>query len=292
MAFDRDSTPTSLSDRPLGGFPISIGTSYALESIFKPRLPLVDPSRSMPEHIEIDGYGEIWINIGTLLRNISQSVNSSVYIGTKEEHVIDILQQEIDVIKSIFSEEGKGVCTPIFYYCSYERLVKEMSRFVSTRVDSTELQKAITYKNHRTLLGIKAKKNGVRFLDHVLEPDNHSKASMILSHVAYDLTNYRNFNKLYLLESHTGVLKSRSMWNTKYAKISNLELNILPFTRKLLCIFGDSTFIQPMDIKFRKMILEIGHSHKWTALTTEEKIRFDLNLALKERYLFDVYNSL
>ena len=121
---------------------------------------------------------------------------------------------------------------------------------------------------------------------------NKPEKSLILTHIPYDLLNYTHFNQLDLIESHTGKLKPRNLWYSKYYKFGNEDLNTLPFLRKLLLIFGDSVMIQPMDIRFRRLILDISRNRRWTPLTTESKVMQDLDFDVKERYLYDLIRDL
>ncbi len=98
------------------------------------------------------------------------------------------------------------------------------------------------------------------------------------THLACDLLSYRTSLKLQLLESHTGELKKRLVWNTKYKKITTVELNNLPFNEKLLYILGDNTgMVQPLNIKIRRALGDVATSNNWTPNTTVDRVVFDTN---------------
>ena len=63
----------SLYTRTISAFPISVGTSLALESLFAPRLETIDPERKF-ERVDVTKYSEVWINLSTLFRNIVGAV--------------------------------------------------------------------------------------------------------------------------------------------------------------------------------------------------------------------------
>ncbi len=67
-----------LLQRTVSGFPLSIGTGLALESILEPVQEVYDPQRVVPEKIKLNKYDAIWFNIDTLVRNIVGSVPTEV----------------------------------------------------------------------------------------------------------------------------------------------------------------------------------------------------------------------
>lgn len=281
-----------LYTRTMGGFPLSVGTSLAFESLFKPRQTPYDPERKIPQELRIEDYQEVWINVATLIRNIASAANMQSFLMTHEDVVLNVLNLELETIESIFANEGRNVCKVHFYYATYTSLGKSGSRFITLRSDSTDAQKEYSLRQQSLVKSLSQYKNKIKIIDKTIEPNTINPKGLIITHIPYDLLSHSNFGKLSLLETYTGVLKQRNEWNTKYNKINNVSLANIPFTRKLLLVFGDSILIQPMDIKFRKMIVDIANNRKWTSLTTDEKVRLDLNLDLKDRYLFDVYNSI
>lgn len=283
-----------LTLRTISSFPLSIGTALAFESVFASIDPPFDPEREIPNKVNINQYNEIYISLATLFRNISGAVTKEYLSYAKPEHFLEVLISEINVIYSLFESQSSGLCKPIFYYCSYEKFFKEKTHQAARfRLDSTPNQVHMTQMLIKTMqiLFSENKHQDIRKLDSEIRPSKSSKA-LILTHIPYDLLNYRFFDRLDLLESHTGKLKARSLWYTKFYKLKDEELNTLPFYRKLLLIFGDNIMIQPMDIRFRKLILDISRKRKWTPFTTEDKILQDLNLDIHERYLFEMYRQI
>ncbi len=88
----------------------------------------------------------------------------------------------------------------------------------------------------------------------------------------------RNIIKLDLLESHTGVLKTRKEFNTKYYDYKKLELENMPFQRKLLAIFGDHVLFKPYPLKIRQVFIDVARKSKWTPITSEYKVDNDINM--------------
>jgi hypothetical protein len=115
---------------------------------------------------------------------------------------------------------------------------------------------------------------------------------MIITHYPYDLLSHTKFSALDLLESNTGKLKSRYQWSSKYYPVGDVDMKVLPFTRKLLLVFGDRILIQPFDMKLRRLILEIADKRKWTSLTTDAKIMQDFELDIREPFVLQFMKKL
>lgn len=281
-----------INTRTISAFPLSIGTSLAFESLFDPKLDPYDPSRQIPERIDISKYQEIWINISTLFRNIVGAIDKSAVGKILPREYKSAIDFEIDVINNLFQIEGKGLCKPIYYFCDYKDIEAKLSiKGVTFRKDKTDNQKL--YKQHltETVKLISKSTDEIIITDHELKPKQRVSA-LIMTHVPYDLLSYTNFSKLDLLESHTGKLKPRYEWNTKYAPVGENDMNMLPFLRRLYLIFGDKILIHPSDYKLRKLILDIAHKRQWTPMTTEAKIIQDFEIEIKEPFVLQFIKKL
>jgi len=260
-----------LYTRTIGALPLSIGTSMALESIFLRPAPSYDPLRKVPNTVKISNYTEIWINIQTLIRNIAQSVDRIRYMECNSLHVLEILNTEIDIITSLFQNEGSGVCLPIFYYCTYHTLKARHKNRVKFRESTTVIQRSYDLKEEQVLTRLNKSTDSIRVLDSELKP-HHRSSALIMTHIPYDLTSYDQFRQLDLLESHTGVLKTRTTWNTKYAAFGQDSLSHLPFLEELLLIFGDKNHLEPQHRKTRQMVYDISLKAKWTPFFRADRV--------------------
>jgi hypothetical protein len=277
----------TLAERTISGFPLSIGTSLAFESIFEPLLDPYDPKREIPNKVSIIDYQQIWINIYTLFRNLAGSIDKPLFIRTKPEEFAQVLYQEIEVIQSLLTNEGMNICKPIFYYASYNDVYSNQHKIVEIRKDTTTNQLLNVSKYQDTIKVFhKLYPDFLLQLDSKLKPDTAQKA-LLLSHIPYDLLSYKYFRELDLIESHTGVLKARKDWYTKYYVLPRADMSILPFNRKFLKIFGDHVMFSPMDHVLRRELINIGTYRQWTNMTTTAKIIQDLNISLKDRMLYD-----
>lgn len=284
-----------LAERTTSALPLSIGTSLALESLLQPRGNPYDPQREIPIRINTADYSSLWIHISTLTRNLIGSLPKAYQDSIVPEDLIDTLLWEMETIESIVKEDTIGQMRVVFYYDDYRHLTesKTIHGAVQFRVPKTPAQHLAYQIQHRTAEAVLKRRPATRRIKGVLRPDSaDGNRALIITHQPYDLLSYSHFNTLHLLESHTGKLKTRKDWYSKYHQVGEEDLSILPFTRKLLFIFGDHSLIKPMAIQFRKLILEIARQRSFTPLTTEDKIKFYLDSDLKERYLFEAYNRL
>lgn len=275
-----------LSERTISSFPISIGTSLSLESLFDARLDPYDPERQIPQRINIAHYQETWFNISTMFRNLIGALpNDAILTVTPEALAIDILE-EIEVIQSLFKNEGNNLCVPYFYFCTYDKLIQKYStKKISFRESKTDKQYIYDAKYKETIRFILKQTDIVQQLNSVIRPKQSINKALILTHMPYDLISYTNFKQLDLLESHTGKLKSHFEFSSKYYPIGNEKLDFMPFLEKLLLIFGDKVLIQPFDIRVRRLLVEIAKNREWTPYTTESKVNYCIDLDIKEPYL-------
>lgn len=263
-----------LYDRAMSAIPVSIGTSLALESIFKGTQAPYDATRKIPIRVKLSDYQECYLNLSTLIRNIAHASDRETYFACPASHVLEILLTEIDIIQSVFNQEGYGVCKPVFYSCSYKSLATECDRKgVKLRQSTTPFQKSYDLKEETVLKQLLKQTDSIKQVDSEIRPERSGTNALIISHIPYDLLSRPNFGHLALLESHTGVLKSQLQWNTKYAPFGKESMDHLPFHKSLLLIFGDKHQIEPGDRKLRQKVYDISVKSKWTPLTTMERVR-------------------
>lgn len=273
-----------LANRAMSSFPISIGTSLALESIFNPMMSPYDPNREIPNRVELKNYQSMFFNLSTMFRNLQGSMDKDTFLDSDPKELLDVLQYEIDVIKELFNIEGNGITKPEFYICTYETYyTKAKYQNVQFRKDITDFQKIYTFKLTTTLNELL--KNNKEFKKFDIYVTSNDKNALILSHMPCDLLSHKNFNRLDLLESHTGKLKHRYQWSTKYLPTTVGDLTNFPFMRKFLMVFGDKILIKPADIRLRKQLVEIANKRRWTPMTTLEKVNLDLELDIKEPFI-------
>lgn len=279
-------------DRAMSSFPVSIGTAMALETLFSAAtIAPYDAQRTPPPRVDPMAYERCYIHLETLLRNLHSSMDSAAFANAPPEKIAEVLTQEIEVINNLFAIEGNGVCTPVYYYSGYEELAKKVHLGVTLREGSSPKQLFHAKQIAAVLRVMEKQTDSLVKVNDLLRPVRPEKA-LIITHHPYDLCVYRKFDTLDLLESHTGVLKPRAKWYSKYYPVPDAEMFRLPFHRKLLLVFGDRVQISPMPITFRRTVLETAGKRNWVPTTTIEKVELDLGFDIRDPYALSVFKKL
>ena len=281
----------TLSDRATSGFPLSIGTGLAFETLFPPRQAVYDPNREIPKHEDSSQYQTCWINVETLFRNMVSSVDKGAFVTASVQQLLTTILEEIEVIESLFQYEGRGVTVPVFYVNNLRSLERNPPHQVTFRTPTPDGQKFYDGRLRELLEKLHKSTDKLEEYSGDLRPKDRTN-DLIITHIPYDLTSYTRFGGLTLLESNTGRIKSRISWSSKYCPMSGVSFSRLPFTRKLLWIFGDRVHIKPMTPKIRTQIVEIADKCKWSGLTTPERVALDLSLNIRDPYFAAVFNAL
>lgn len=237
-----------LSERPMSGFPVSIGTSLALETIFTPVAPVFDVARIVPEFKERPEYTMTAINVSTLLRNLIASISSKEVMTIHKKEFLAALLEEIEFLTSFFESNQM----PVKFYIHTYTYVKQ----TYGGKDKDKLRKATTDRQ----LWIEDVTNYC--LDHIRKQDDvdvfhkdvkygKEDTALIMTHVPFDLLSFGNFVRLDLLESHTGLVKTRKDWWSKYHPLPDRDMSFLPLFEYLLVVFGDSVQFHPDPLKHR-----------------------------------------
>ena len=250
-------------------FPLSIATGLAIEAAVgvHPDYPVkVAP---------ILHYDQLWINVRTLFRNLYGALEPEVAKAVMPVHFAEVLIEEMDVISGIIADFSNNRTKVIFYLSNYNGL-EQKYRHAKIRMDNTDKQKAYRSTVNATLANL-LQMVPDRITGYELKIGgtlSQNATALILTNYAYDLLSMRSFKELTLLESHTGKIKGRALWASKYH--NGKELANMPFREDLIQIFGDSETFAPQDIKLRKSLIEVAALRKWSATTTTDKIRDSL----------------
>lgn len=264
-------------DRTLGFFPMSIGTSLAFEGLFR-----VGDHADMSGKVNHDSYEAIYINMRTLVRNVIQAYESDAINYIKNESIIEGVEQDQGQIISTLAEMAPNKKV-VFYICTHESLNR---KYPNARFKVAETPKQLL---------LEALETGVLTYFHDLmkesEPDNifdldisSTLRTLILTHQPLDLLSNYKFPDLYLLESHTGKIKSKRDWYTKLN--IKKEIMCIPFTKAMLQIFGDGAMFLAQDLKVRRELVVIGNKRKWNGMTTHSRMIEDIKLEY-EPHLYD-----
>jgi hypothetical protein len=255
------------AERVTGAYPISIATSLAIEGALG-----VHPERPTGKD-ELSGHQALWINVKTVFRNFHNSMNKEDIPKCRPQEWAEELLREMEMIKQVISEVTRGSLEVIYYLPDYAGLEKEYPKAVP-RLDTTPLQIEYT-KRMRIVLGelLKLKAIEIKLYKFFIK-DTDNRNVLMLTHVAIDLFTKTIRNKK-LLESHTGAVKPRTLWYTKYHNGSTLMQ--IPFRLDMVQVFGDNELFRPQNPKIRQEVLQLAEKYHWSQVTTTDKIRYSIN---------------
>lgn len=282
------------SERTTSAFPLSIGTSLAFESMFTSGQPSYDPEREIPQHINFSDYDFMFINLKTLLRNIMGSISVDEQKAPQPVKLYNTLVSEIDVITTMLITYTNGLLKPLFYFSNYPELKElERKKAITLRINTSDKQKLWEQLEDKILNSVFKLRNTYNIEKSTVHDVRIKNTRvLILTHMAFDLVNYKKFKKFDLLESHTGKLKQFNQFNSKYYPLPNVNMSNLPFSFTLLSLLGDKNLFKPYPIKIRQAIMEVSVKKSWTPLTNTVKVKGDLIGANIDSYLPMMLNTL
>jgi hypothetical protein len=271
---------------------MSIGTSIALQSVLG--LPTAFSEEDWGKAIIVapisnppyKQYDSILINVRTLVRNFLNSLPSKELPFIKSDDVILSLIGEMMLCDEIIVGHTRGGLHRVFYTLDYDYVIKEYSS-ESIKKPNTEKQIHYAALEADCVYGLC---NGqvpvdLRFYGKSIG-DNFDK-SLMLSHMPIDLLSRYQFDLLALVESHTGKIKTRNEWYTKFGSSNKEELINIPFTEATLKVFGDGQLISPQPISVRNQLLECSQKGNWIYSTSKDKMRSDINRYVQETTIRD-----
>lgn len=260
-----------IGTRTLGHFPLSIGTSLAVQEVlgFK-----TDENGKVTQvkHQPSRDYREIWINIRTVLRNLLGAIEGDLYHSVSETEMATALVEELSQIQYIFGTYDSTI-EPHMYLCQYRDFKREYpAALIRERTTPKQLlyddYERVVLKEFERLLATTP--GAYQQFPSFFTPKS-GRDALLVSHHAVDLLGWLHFRKLALLESHTGAIKERFEWSSKFA--SSRDGVNLPFNRLTLQVFGDSTHFKPQPLGIRRAVLEAAKQFRWTAMTSREMVR-------------------
>ena len=270
-------TAELLAERVMSAPGVSVGTSMALET-FLPAWPVFDSARTPPPAINLFDYKRVWFNLATVFRNLYNALPRERLSELKSTDAGEALYHEMETIAAAIKDGSQGAVETHFYWCDYKDLSK---LYPKARLRVPNTPKQLQFRDHivkAVTIAIKtAQLNnpGLVSTHHTqLHPKTHGQ-TLIMTHYPVDLLSASRFGKLFLLESHTGIVKNMTLWHTKF--FNGKQLSIIPMNAMTLQVFGDEHHFHPLDAKFRAALMEIAVEHKWTWMTSAFKLRSDIS---------------
>lgn len=243
--------------------PISIPTALAIE-------------RAGGQHPEIEDkeppvlkYRLILMNVKTLIRNLHGSVERSAFAIPKYDDIVDALIEDMSITESYITDVSKGGTQVRFYLPTYSSIRREYPR-AKVKSASTPNQKEYANLEKNIIDTLRKSSAPLDIMGGDMGPEGKHPSTMLVTHYPVDLLKRASFEKLTLLESHTGKLKGPSSWNSKL--VSSKELERIPFNRFTLQLFGDGTHFYSFPHKYKKEIIKLAEEAKWTPTTTRDRM--------------------
>jgi len=262
-------TDEVIEGRTMSGFALSIGTGIAMETILDPTQAVYDPERKAPPKADLNSYQQLWINAATLLRNIYGAVPSGSIGSIDAGGAYLALVGEIQTIVSLVQQEYPHLAV-VVYLNDTTQLARIHPHGLLKKAETPKqmLQEQVFKKI--TALLLKNHAAEIANFTGKLRHEQKQKA-LILTHVPYDLLSHVNFRELDLLESHTGAVKSRAVWYTKFGNKQQVQI---PFNVCMLQVFGDGVTFSAHTPALRREVIELADKYNWHSLTTDDRLRY------------------
>lgn len=271
-----------LSMRTKGYYPVSIGTSIGLQTLFG-TVSSTDLSNgvSANTHLSLNGkppfylYDCICINLRTVLRNFLSSMKAQEVLLVDSNELLVAFCQEVLLIDNIIQDQSQGDITVSYYLNSYKRIKSVLKRanikteFTAKQLVNNQIENSVIEKFLLSDIVVNRAVN-VEITDNYI---NHGKIRNILfTHLPVDLL-LVPWNNIDLLESHTGMIKPRYLFNTKLKGTAD----DVPFNKYSIQLLGDSSgMIQPVDKQVRKEVLKLAKERNFTNLTNQDRFLKEL----------------
>lgn len=266
----------NIANREKGAFPISIGTSLAIEGA-------IGQHPDQPPHPNaLLTHNEVWFNLFTLFRNLYQSLPAE---DQKAATVLDLypgLVEDILGCQTTVAQESGGKCKAVFYLNDYSQLAKKYphAKIRQAVTDNQQIYQAMEEAVLKRLL--KEPPVVIDRFDTSIQ-GRHGKV-LIVTHYSFDLFARYSFDTLDLLESHTGKIKPASQWSSKLTGKKE-DTDHLPFLPLTLEVFGDGQQFMSLPGGLRHAILKVAKARQWTSVTTMEKVKFTLEKDIQDKGL-------
>lgn len=268
-----------LRDRVVGESGVSIATDLAILGLYN-KHPDGPKTKTLPATM-----GQVvYINVRTLFRNIYNSaVKSEDAERASVEEFLDLLEQELSVITDTFDMQEPPLDVK-FYAPSYDALLREYRNGELKDIKTDKMTHKTKVEN-KVLKLLNGRYTGssmpIIFNDLEIKTNTPYKA-FFLTHYPVDLLHTKGFDKVYLIESHTGVVKGPEKWWTKLATKNLEHAERIPFNKATIQFFGDSgNMFKSQPFKAKKRVAEIAEKYKWNQTTTKDRILATLKLSFE-----------
>lgn len=272
-----------LIERELGQIPVSIGTSLAFEGYLG-----IHPNQPK-QPIDVKSVKEIWVNLRTLARNLWQAMPTAEVANVNPAAAVDVLMQEVQTIPVALAQYNARA--KVRYYIVGKDAMKWTFPKAEFKQAKTPKQMAYEVYERYTAIGLyqRMKDEGMDVIEIDRKPPKSDGTVALITHYPSDLLWKEHFNRLLLLESHTGKLKPWQLWFTKLQNIT--EATPMPFNKFTLQVFGDNVELIPQPRQVIAQLKQLAEAKRWSPVTTDAKIHHDI-MSNGSKDLKDAYAKL
>lgn len=247
-------------------YPVSIGTSVALECFFGVSQDMPLPNGKQPPY---QAYQCILANIKTLARNYVSSYNVRDISRVSSKDLYSNFLSEIIMIKNIVEDQSAGKVEIVFYDNSYYRLKSHLPKAIIKQSLTPKQQIIIDYET-KLCDTIKHEPTNIRGLFKYVSTNDLIRSSkrhnVIITHYPMDLILTKE--PVDLLESHTGKIKQSYQFPSKLKRAGD---NV-PFNKYTLQLFGDTSgYIMSVSSKLKNEVLRICKENGVSPVTQEKR---------------------
>lgn len=247
-------------------YPVSIGTSVALECFFGVSQDIPLARGAQPPYLS---YQCAILNIKTLARNYVSSYKNQDLNRISSIDLYSNFLSEIIMIKNIIEDQSANKIDASFYTNSYYRLKTHLPK-ATIKQSYTPKQQIIADYETKLCDQIKFEDVNISGLftyentnDLIRSGKRHN---VIITHYPMDLLLVRQ--NVDLLESHTGKIKQPYQFPSKLKRAGE---NV-PFNKYTIQLFGDTSgYIMSTSSKIKSEVLKICKDNGVSPVTQEKK---------------------
>lgn len=254
-----------------GQYQVSIGTSLAFETLFGINENIV-PTNPLP----YTRYRYVIINIKTLIRNIYGAVQKELKAEWAAPRYFEKLMKELELIPMILDDQSHGALKVVYYLPTY----RSIQRAFPNAILKQPSKKAVGRQHYEAVeqycvarVNAAALRGELTIAQVDVELPPIDERSVIITHLPIDLLSL-NDGMVDLIETHTGVIKTKTEWHTK---LNGKGLERIPFERWSIQWFGDGKMFSGMPPKYRQAVLEFAEKNRWNQTTTNRLIKAQMN---------------
>lgn len=255
-------------EREVGQFPISIGTSLALEGLLG-----IHPNQ--PKNVlDNKSITTIFINIRTLVRNLFSAIETKRQAESEPIDALLVLRQEMETISVVLQQAG--LKAKVQYYITGSDVIKWVIPKAKFKEPKTPKQIITDIFEKTVAIDVLPllRDAGIDYLELNKAPERTLGTTVILTHHCFELLWKSQFDRLLLLESNTGRIKPYNLW---YTKLNGIKDTAIPFTSFTLLVFGDNIQVESQPKRIRDQLRLLMEERKWTPVTSRDKIYHDLS---------------